>query len=95
MTKGWIWKDPKYGTWFLPREAVVEDWKQDHFMFNEDVREPTDDEVEVWYNEQTTWIEVSAFGKQLEEPDMECWKKVYLEQMKSDYEYDYDAKEVE
>ncbi len=94
MKQGWVWKSGKYGTWFLPRQSVIDDWKQDHFRFCGDVREPTSEEAETWLHEQIGWCEVAANGVQIEEPDMECWKKLFLEQMKRDTDWAEDIKEV-
>ena len=94
MEKGWIWEHPAYGTWFISRQSVIEDWKQDHLREYGDAREPDEDEVQTWYDEQTTWIEVSAYGKQTKEADMDYWKIKFLEEMKHNYECDLDAVEV-
>jgi len=84
MKQGWIWKSEKYGVWFLPRQTVIDDWKQDHkSAYNED-REPENDEVRIWLDEQTGWCEVANNGVQIKEPDMNYWKKLFLEQMKRD-----------
>ena len=86
---GWTVQHPKYGKWFIPRAAVIADWKQDHAQAypDEPEREPTTDEVEVWWNEQTTWIEIAANGKQLERPDMAAWEAAWILDMKEDADY--------
>ena len=91
---GWICKHPQYGTWFISRQAVINDWKEDHNRhYGIDV-EPTDDCIETWFNEQTSWSEISAYGKQLERPDMTAIEKHWLGLMKSDTSWSEDVTEV-
>lgn len=86
---GWTVTHPKYGKWFISRDAIIVDWKQDRAQaYPEDpAREPTDEEVETWWNEQTSWIEVAACGKQLERPDMTAHEAAWLRQMANDPDY--------
>ena len=86
---GWTVQHPKYGKWFISRAAVIADWKQDYAQAypDEPEREPTADEVETWWNEQTTWIEVAANGRQLERPNMAAWEAAWLMNMKEDADY--------
>lgn len=98
MKQGWIWKSKEYGTWFISKEAVAEDWKRDYFEeYNEhgEPRELSDKEIETWHNEHITWVEVNLYGELLEGPDMNYWKEVFWQRMKTDYDRDFDAKEVQ
>lgn len=90
---GWIVQHPKYGKWFISRAAVIADWKRDHAQAypDEPEREPTADEVETWWNEQITWLEVAANGKQLERPDMAAWEALWLQRMADDQNCAADA----
>ena len=80
---GWTVRHPRYGVWFLSRAAVAADWKQDRkqALPNEAEREPLADEIETWWNEQTSWIEVRARGVQLERPDMAAIEQAFLREM--------------
>lgn len=86
---GWTVSHTRYGKWFIYRDAVIADWKQDHAQAypDEPDREPTQAEIETWWNEQTTWIEIAANGKQLERPDMAAHEAAWLRQMASDTDY--------
>lgn len=90
---GWTVQHARYGKWFIPRSAVIADWKQDRAQAypDEPEREPTSDEVETWWNEQTTWLEVAANGKQLERPDMAAWETLWLQHMADDLSRAADA----
>lgn len=86
---GWTVQHPRYGKWFMPRAAVTADWKQDRAQAypDEPEREPTSEEVETWWCEQTTWIEVAANGTQLERPDMAAYEAEWMRQMADDADY--------
>lgn len=88
-TPGWEVSHPQYGKWFISRQAVIDDWKQDQAQaYPENApREPEDDEVETWFAEQTSWIEVHAFGVQLERPDMAAVEAAWLRGMARDADY--------
>ena len=81
--KGWTVEHPKYGTWFISRQSVIDDWKQDRAQAypGEPVNEPDKGTVEIWFNEQISWIEVSKYGKQVARPDMDAFEKQWLESM--------------
>lgn len=96
---GWIVRHDKYGKWFISRAAVIIDWKQDHAQAcpNEPAREPSNDEVETWFGEQISWIEIARDGKQIERPDMVAVEQSWSNDMKHNADYvsfDYDAEEV-
>lgn len=80
---GWAVENSKYGKWFISRDAVIVNWKQDQAKAYPDkpVKEPCDAVIEVWFNEQITWIEVSAYGKQLERPNMGAVEAAWLREM--------------
>ena len=69
---GWTCEHPKYGLWFMPRSEVVADWKTYQLQVTGKVidYEPGEDVVNMWINEQITWIEIYHYGKQLKRPDM-------------------------
>lgn len=92
---GWVCKHPQYGTWFISRQAVINDWKEDHRQYHGREGEPTKGDVESWFAEQISWIEISAYGKQLERPDMTAIEKHWLGIMKSDTDWSEDVTEVE
>lgn len=97
LGKGWILTHDKYGTWFLPRQAVIEDWKRYMEEFDWDglaAREPNEDEIETWFTEQTSWIEVKAYGKLLEKPDMNKWFEHFMNQMSHDTDW-FNREEIE
>lgn len=83
---GWVVAHWQYGKWFISRDSVIADWKQDHAQAypGQPVPEPSDDEIQVWFSEQTTWIEVAACGKQLERPDMAAVEIAWLRKMADD-----------
>ena len=87
--RGWTVSHPQYGEWFISRYAVIEDWKQDRAQAypNEPEREPSNEEVDTWWIEQTSWIEVSANGKQLARPDMAAHEAAWLREMASNPDY--------
>lgn len=86
--KGWTLQHPKYGKWFLPYEAVVEDWKKDYReYYKKEPEEPDESTIQTWYHEQFGWCEVYHYGKQLEKPDMQAWEIFFLSQMKKDTDY--------
>lgn len=87
MQEGWICKNGKYGTWFLSKEAVIKDWKNHQAYHGNTQVEPMDESIDSWFNEQISWIEVSAYGKQLEEADMKAWERIWLEEMKYNTNY--------
>lgn len=80
---GWEVTHPKYGKWFISRDAVIAVWKQDYAQNcpGKPVPEPADDSVDVWFAEQISWIEVAAYGKQLERPDMAAVEAAWLREM--------------
>lgn len=86
---GWIVSHPQYGKWFISRKAVIADWKYDRAQAypDEPEREPTNEELEVWWSEQTTWVEVAANGKQLERPDMVAIEAMFMRKMTTDTDY--------
>ena len=83
---GWVVKHPQYGTWFITRAAVAEDWKQDHRRAYPDdgPKEPCEEAINTWFAEQTSWIEVAARGEQIARPDMDAWEKFWREKMAGD-----------
>ena len=81
--RGWICKHPKYGTWFMSWAAVVKDLKQFREQFD-DYNEPTEEDVDVWWREQTGWSEIEAYGSQMENPDMKYLEAAFRRQMKED-----------
>lgn len=91
---GWICKHPQYGTWFISRQAVINDWKEDHRQYHGREGEPTKEDIESWFNEQTSWVEISAYGEQLERPDMVAYEKKLLDQMRQDTDWSEDITEV-
>lgn len=91
---GWICKHPWYGTWFISRQAVINDWKEDHERFYGTREEPSGGAVEAWFAEQISWVEISAYGKQLERPDMTVIEKHWLGIMKSDTGWSEDVTEL-
>lgn len=86
---GWVVVHPRYGKWFISREAVIADWKRDHSQAypGEPVPDPTDEDIDIWFHEQTTWIEVAAHGTQIERPDMAAVEAEWLRQMALDPDY--------
>lgn len=93
---GWIAEHPKYGKWFMPRSAVVADWKQDQrdAYPGEVEREPDDGMVECWFCEQISWIEVRRDGRQLQRPDMGVFEAAWMRDMERDWDYTEGAIEV-
>lgn len=83
--RGWICKHKKYGTWFLPWRAIVDDWKRYDAEHGKGGREPDDGTVRTWWNEQCGWIEVRAFGTQLSRPDMAAHEAAFKDAMAEDY----------
>lgn len=81
--RGWICKYSKYGTWFMSWAAVVKDLKQFREQFD-DYNEPTEEDVYVWWREQTGWSEIESLGLQIEPPDMEHIEAAFRRQMKED-----------
>ena len=93
--KGWIVKHQKYGTWFISRESVIKDYVKYLEHFDEEIPVSfSDDCIEVWFNEQVSWIEVSFYGKQLERPDMQAWENHFRKQMKKDTDWIEDKEKV-
>lgn len=88
MKEGWICKNGKYGTWFISKQAVIDDWKTANkragIVVSEELNES---EVLTWFNEQISWVEVAAYGKQVEVADMKAWERVFLSDMKEDTDY--------
>lgn len=80
---GWTVSHYRYGKWFISREAVAADWKQDHAQAypDEPVSEPDDETIDTWFHEQISWIEVAAYGRQVERPDMAAIEAEWLRQM--------------
>ena len=91
---GWICKHPEYGSWFISRSAVIADWKQDHKAAYGEDAEPNKVDIESWFNDQTSWIEISKFGTQIERPDMEAFEEEWLRQMKRNPNWIEDVTEV-
>jgi len=94
MKQGWIWKSKEYGTWFISKQAVTKHWQDDRLELYGELRDPTQEQLELWHNEQITWVEVNLYGEMLEGPDMNYWKEVFWQRMKTDYDRDFDAKEM-
>ena len=86
-TKGWTIDHPKYGKWFISRQAVIDDWKKDHLAYypHEGERDPSPKEVETWFDEQITWFEVQSVGEQISQPDMKKWEVLWRNNMKTDF----------
>ena len=86
LKNGWKLQHPKYGVWFISRASVAKDWKKDQAQAYPDQkpREPIDQEIDTWFDEQISWCEVAAYGKQLKRPDMDAWEKEWLIKMRSD-----------
>lgn len=93
---GWICEHPRYGKWFISRAAVIEDWKRDQSEVYPDkpAREPDNEDIRIWFNENTSWIEVNFLGRQLAQPDVKPFKKSWLEEMKRNMNYLESAIEV-
>ena len=83
---GWVVTHPRYGKWFISREAVAADWKQDHEAAHPDepVSEPDEETVDSWFYEQISWYEVSVYGKQLERPNTAAIEVKWLREMAND-----------
>ena len=83
---GWVMTHPRYGKWFISREAVAADWKQDHEQAypDEPVSEPDEETVDSWFYEQISWYEVSVYGKQLERPNTAAIEVKWLREMAND-----------
>jgi len=94
MKQGWVWKSKEYGTWFISKESVTKHWQEDRLELYGELRDPTKEQLDLWHDEQITWVEVSLLGEHIGDPDMNYWKEVFLQRMKTDYDRDFDAKEV-
>lgn len=83
---GWTCTHPKYGTWFISRAAIIADWKQDHKQAypNEAEYEPCNDVVEIWRTEQTSWVEIHAYGRQIKRPNLSAHEVAWLQAMSRD-----------
>jgi len=98
-TDGWICTHYQYGTWFISREAVANDWKKDHRSYYKDDkteanREPSREEIDTWFREQISWIEINRFGKQTRRPNMELIEKQWLKSMKEDPDWAENTKQI-
>lgn len=82
---GWIVFHPKYGRWFVPRKSVIDDWKQDQKRAypEKTEQEPSEGDVEVWWSQQFSWIEVEKHGTQLDRPNMDFFERQFMEDMKN------------
>jgi len=87
--RGWVIQHDRYGKWFISRQIVINEWKKDQADAypDEASREPTDDEIDMWFYQQITWIEVAQFGRQLERPDMNKWEREWRQAMKRNPDY--------
>lgn len=81
--QGWKVSDEKYGTWFISKNSVIQDWKQDHRQAypGEPVPEPDEQTIQTWFYEQISWIEIAQYGIKLQGPDMLAWERHFMEQM--------------
>lgn len=82
--RGWICSHPKYGTWFMPWNAVVADWKEYAAEFESTSVEPSESTVLTWWSEQCGWTEVVARGFQMQRADMAMHEKAFLKAMECD-----------
>lgn len=84
--RGWVCEHDRYGTWFISREAVIEDWKQDRKQAYPDAAEcePHHQAVQTWFNEQISWIEIHLSGVQLKRPDVAAHEAGWLFAMSRD-----------
>lgn len=82
---GWVVSHPKYGKWFISRNAVIANMQHDYLSAHPDkpAPEPCDESIQTWFNEQISWVEVSALGKQIERPDMNAVELAWRHEMTS------------
>jgi hypothetical protein len=88
---GWLVTHPYYGKWFISKEAVVADWKQDHLEYYGVDAEPEDTDVEVWFNEQISWIEIAKRGVQIKRADWVAIEANFMLLMTQNPDYPEDA----
>ena len=84
--ESWACSHPEYGTWVISKASVIADWKFDHrqaYPSNAE-REPCEEEIQTWLNEQISWCEISHYGKQIQKPDFAAIEKLWLANMALD-----------
>lgn len=92
---GWICSNQEYGTWFISRYLVIKDWQRDQLeYYGREATEIDGDEIETWFNEQISWVEVAHYGIQLKRPDMIAIEKSFYDVMKRDTDWIDDAIKV-
>ena len=86
---GWRIAHPRYGVWFIARDAVAADWAQDYAQAypGKPVPKPSAESIDTWFAEQIGWCEVKVYGVQLERPKMLDFEKSFQESMSRDTDY--------
>lgn len=84
---GWVVRHPYYGKWFISRDAVIADWKQDHLEYYGCDAEPSETDIESWFNEQISWIEIEKRGVQIERADWVAIEANYMALMAQNPDY--------
>lgn len=86
---GWRLVHPRYGVWFIARDAVAADWAQDYAQAypGKPVPKPSKESIDTWFAEQIGWCEVKVYGVQLERPKMFDFEKSFQESMSRDTDY--------
>ena len=84
--RGWKCEHHEYGTWFISKSSIIEDWKSDYRRYyeKEPEKEPCNATIETWRNEQISWVEIRHYGIQLKRPDLEAHEARWLKSMTYD-----------
>ena len=74
---GWVIESPDYGTWFVSRQVVTDDYISDHIMYYGKKPDSVSDvDVDSWFDEQIWWPYIVRLGIQIYRPPQPDYRMV-------------------